>query len=114
MLGVASAGVGWAIEQFSGASCGKAMPVVMITKGMHPDGNTLRPLPDIVQDQLRARLGLAVPVAAIGGPCIAGELAVRRHTGTVIVAVRQAWRSGCARIWRRTITIPGLHRHGGC
>ena len=35
---------------------------------------------------LEKSTGFKVPLAAIGGPCIAGELAVRRHTGTVIVA----------------------------
>lgn len=85
VLGVASAGVPWAIEQLSGA-LRNAVPVVMITKGMHPDGNRLLPLPDIVAEQVKARASLDLPVAAIGGPCIAGELAVRRHTGTVIVS----------------------------
>lgn len=85
VLGVASAGVGWAIEQLA-AALRQPVPVVMITKGMHPAGNTLRPLPDVVQEQLKQRLALDVPVAAIAGPCIAGELAVRRHTGTVVVS----------------------------
>ena len=35
---------------------------------------------------MEKRLGFQVPVAAIAGPCIAGELAVRRQTGTVIVS----------------------------
>ena len=46
----------------------------------------LEVLQDVVQAELEKRLGFRVPVAAIGGPCIAGELAVRRHTGTVIVS----------------------------
>ena len=43
-------------------------------------------LPDVVAASLKQKLGFAVPVAAIAGPCIAGELAVRRPTGTVIVS----------------------------
>lgn len=85
LLGVASAGVGWAVEQLS-AAIKKPTSIIMITKGMHPQADTLHAFPDVVQEQLKARLGFDVPVAAIAGPCIAGELAGRRHTGTVIVS----------------------------
>jgi glycerol-3-phosphate dehydrogenase (NAD(P)+) len=85
LLGVSSAGVGWAIEQLA-ATLTRPIPIVMITKGMQPEANTLTALPDRVARELKARLGFDVPVAAIGGPCIAGELAVRRPTGTVIVS----------------------------
>ncbi len=79
LLGVASAGVAWAIERLR-PSMQRKLPVIMITKGMHPEMDSLTALPDVVARELN------VPVAAIGGPCIAGELAVRRHTGTVIVS----------------------------
>ncbi len=79
LLGVASAGVAWAIAQLRSVMKGK-LPVIMITKGMHPENDTLSALPDVVARDLD------VPVAAIAGPCIAGELAVRRQTGTVIVS----------------------------
>ena len=36
--------------------------------------------------EVQRRTGLSLTIAAIGGPCIAGELAVRRHTGTVITS----------------------------
>jgi glycerol-3-phosphate dehydrogenase (NAD(P)+) len=85
LLGVSSAGVGWAIEQLAGV-LKRPVPVVMITKGMKPEPDTLRALPDVVAEGLKDRLGFDVPVAAIGGPCIAGELAARRPTGTVIVS----------------------------
>jgi glycerol-3-phosphate dehydrogenase (NAD(P)+) len=85
LLGVSSAGVDWAIERLAGV-LKKPLPVVMITKGMKPMPANMGSLPDHVAEQLRARLGFAVPVAAIGGPCIAGELAARRSTGTVIVS----------------------------
>ncbi len=85
VIGVASAGIDWVIDQIC-SSFPHAVPLLMITKGMHSDGSNLRPLPDIMSEQLAARRGFAAPVAAIGGPCIAGELAVRRNTGTVIVS----------------------------
>jgi glycerol-3-phosphate dehydrogenase (NAD(P)+) len=85
LLGVSSAGVQWAIDTLA-ATLTKPMPVVMITKGMKPEVDGLSTLPDLVARALKARLGFDVPVAAIGGPCIAGELAVRRPTGTVIVS----------------------------
>lgn len=85
LLGVSSAGVTWAIEQLS-AAINKPTPIIMITKGMQPQPDALRAFPDVVSDELKNRLGFDVPVAAIAGPCIAGELAGRRHTGTVIVS----------------------------
>jgi glycerol-3-phosphate dehydrogenase (NAD(P)+) len=85
LLGVASAGVEWAIEKLAGALT-RSIPVIMITKGMSPQPATLQAFPDVVQAALQKKLGFTVPVAAIGGPCIAGELAVRRQTGTVIVS----------------------------
>ncbi len=85
LLGVSSAGVDWAIEQLA-ATLKTPIPVIMITKGMKPLADTMQALPDYVAEQLKARLGFSVPVAAIGGPCIAGELAAKRPTGTVIVS----------------------------
>ncbi len=85
VLGVSSAGVGWAIERLAGA-LKKPVPVVMITKGLDGDGRTIRVLPDVVASELQRQLGFAVPVAAIGGPCIAGELAARRQTGVVVTS----------------------------
>jgi glycerol-3-phosphate dehydrogenase (NAD(P)+) len=89
LLGVSSAGVGWAIERLTEA-LKKPTSIVMITKGMKPEASSLRAFPDVVAEELKARLGFDVPVAAIGGPCIAGELAACRHTGTMIVSRDQA------------------------
>ena len=85
LVGVASAGVDWVIEQLA-ITLRRPIPLLFITKGMVAADLTLHAIPDVVQKALRNRLGFHVPVAAIGGPCIAGELAVRRHTGTVIVS----------------------------
>ena len=85
VLGVSSAGVTWAIDRLCEA-LKTPIPVVMITKGMHPEAASLTALPDRVASEVKRRMGMDLPVAAIGGPCIAGELAVRRQTGTVITA----------------------------
>jgi glycerol-3-phosphate dehydrogenase (NAD(P)+) len=82
LLGVASAGVPWAIQKLSSV-LKKPTPILMITKGL---SSSLQALPDVVSDALKSNLGFVNPVAAIAGPCIAGELAVRRPTGTVIVS----------------------------
>lgn len=96
VLGVSSAGVGWAIDRLCEALTAP-VPVVMITKGLFPEPSRLVALPDHVSAEVSRRRGFALPVAAIGGPCIAGELAVRRHTGTVITARDPAFaRSLCA------------------
>lgn len=85
LLGVASAGVMWAVDALVPV-LKSPTPIVMITKGMKPEADGLRAFPDVVAQELKSRLGFEVPVAAIAGPCIAGELAARRHTGTVIVS----------------------------
>jgi glycerol-3-phosphate dehydrogenase (NAD(P)+) len=85
LLGVSSAGVQWAIDRLS-ENLKSAIPIVMITKGMMPETAGMGAFPDVIADGLKARLGFDVPVAAIAGPCIAGELAARRQTGTVIVS----------------------------
>jgi glycerol-3-phosphate dehydrogenase (NAD(P)+) len=82
LLGVASAGINWSIEKLASV-LKKPTPILMITKGMSAQ---LEALPDVVASGLKQKLGFSVPVAAIAGPCIAGELAVRRPTGTVIVS----------------------------
>ena len=82
LLGVASAGVTWAVERLASV-LQKPVPILMITKGMTAQMGTL---PDLVAHSLSHNLNSAVSVAAIAGPCIAGELAVRRPTGTVIVS----------------------------
>lgn len=85
LLGVSSAGVGWAIDKMAQVMK-TPTPVLMITKGMKPEPETLLTFPDVVASALQKNLGFDVQVAAIGGPCIAGELAARRHTGTVVVS----------------------------
>jgi glycerol-3-phosphate dehydrogenase (NAD(P)+) len=88
VLGVSSAGTGWAIDQLA-ENLTKPAPIVLLTKGMYPEANTLTPLPDYVASEVQRRAGIKLEIAGIGGPCIAAELALRRHTGTVIACHAQ-------------------------
>lgn len=83
ILGVSSAGVDWAIDRLA-ETLTRPVPIVMITKGLRTEENTISAFPFIVATALKKRLGFTVPVMAIGGPCIAGELAALRDTLTVI------------------------------
>jgi glycerol-3-phosphate dehydrogenase (NAD(P)+) len=87
LLGVSSAGIGWVIEQLI-EQLSRPIPLVMITKGLFPGQGTIVVLPDYLHGEIQRRCGLDLEVAAIGGPCIAGELAVRRNTGVVITSKR--------------------------
>lgn len=85
ILGVSSAGVGWAIDRLC-ETLKKPVPVMMITKGLMPKDGAILTLPDFVQAEAKRRTGMVLDLAAVGGPCIAGELAVRRQTGVVITS----------------------------
>ncbi len=78
--GVSSPGVHW-IGRALAPHIKSGMKIIAITKGLEAttDG-TLRILPDVLADELSANGSGQVCVAAVGGPCIAGELAGRRNT----------------------------------
>jgi len=78
--GVNSLGVHW-IGRTLGPLLWPGATVIAVTKGLEatPDGNP-RILPDVLRDELPAAIRDRVTLAAIGGPCIAGELAGRRHS----------------------------------
>ena len=77
VIGVSTAGVHWATDLLGRVLPGPR-PVMMLTKGLDTDGRSIRPLTDGVG------AALACPTGGVGGPCIAGELAVRRDTSVVI------------------------------
>ena len=81
VLGVSSAGVDWAAERL-GPVLPPAAPIVMLTKGLRGNGRAIEILPRVLKARLPAQYG--GQVSAIGGPSIAGELAVRRHTSVVL------------------------------
>jgi glycerol-3-phosphate dehydrogenase (NAD(P)+) len=89
IFGLASVAIDWAIEQAVGV-IKRPIPILMITKGLATDGESIEALPIKVARELKKRLGFEVPVMAVGGPCIAGELAARRDTGVVITGVGEA------------------------
>jgi glycerol-3-phosphate dehydrogenase (NAD(P)+) len=89
IFGLASVAIDWAIEQ-AAAVIRRPIPILMITKGLASDGAGIEALPIKVARELKARLGFEVPVMAVGGPCIAGELAARRDTGVVVTGVGDA------------------------
>ncbi len=82
VLGVSSAGVDWALAAL-GPRLEPGRPLLMITKGLVFAGGRLRALPDVVAEGLPERLRGRVPIAAVAGPCIAGELARRVETCVV-------------------------------
>ncbi len=77
VLGVSSAGVDWAAGQLA-SLLPPDVPIVMVTKGLAGEGDTIQILPDYLEDRLSG--GYRGEICAIGGPSIAGELAVRRPT----------------------------------
>lgn len=83
VLGVSSAGVAWAIERLV-ESVAAPLPVLMITKGLAVRGDDIETLPHVVHREVKARSGVDLPVFAVGGPCIAGELAAQRDTRVVV------------------------------
>jgi glycerol-3-phosphate dehydrogenase (NAD(P)+) len=89
ILGVSSAGVGWAIDRIV-ESVKAPLPVVMITKGLMPRDGTIEVLPRFVAREVERRTGIVLPVMAVGGPCIAGELAARRDTSIVVTGPDRA------------------------
>jgi glycerol-3-phosphate dehydrogenase (NAD(P)+) len=91
VLGVSSAGVGWAVEALSRAQA-RGIPVLLLTKGLAVHEGRLAVLTDVVGDGLSRRRTPPPAVGGIGGPCIAAELAARRHTAVVVASPDRALR----------------------
>jgi len=79
-LGVSSAGVRWAGRALA-PLLPAGVPLLMVSKGLVYDGQRFEILPDVLKQELPAQL--AVDAVAVGGPCIAGELARRVETCVV-------------------------------
>jgi len=83
VLGVSSAGISWAVQQL-GPLMKAPTPILMLTKGLQAQDDTLQILPEIVREGLAGYGIRNVPVGAVAGPCIASELAARRDTSVMI------------------------------
>lgn len=78
--GVSSPGVRW-IGRTLAPHLKPGMKIIAVTKGLEASAEGhLRILPDVLADELPPAVRGQVSLAAIGGPCIAGELAGRRQT----------------------------------
>ncbi|HYP74312.1 MAG TPA: hypothetical protein VER12_00065 [Polyangiaceae bacterium] len=79
-LGVSSAGVRWAGRTLA-PWLRAGVPLLMISKGLVYEGERFEILPDVLKRELPSEL--ALDAVAVGGPCIAGELARRVETCVV-------------------------------
>jgi glycerol-3-phosphate dehydrogenase (NAD(P)+) len=89
VLGVSSSGVDWAVGQL-GPLLKTPPPILMLTKGLKAHRDTLQILPEAVREGLFGHGIERVEIGAVGGPCIAGELAARRETSVVIACAHRA------------------------
>ena len=82
-VGVSSAGVRWA-AQMLGPRLRPGVPIIAVTKGLEESSpGVLRILPEVFFDHLPPSVQRSLAPCAIGGPCIAGELARRVPTAVV-------------------------------
>jgi glycerol-3-phosphate dehydrogenase (NAD(P)+) len=111
--GVNSLGVHW-IGRTLGPLLWPGATVIAVTKGLEAQADGLpRILPDVLRDELPPGLRDRVTLAAIGGPCIAGELAGRRQSCVVFTSrdadalprLRAAFATGYYHIWTSTDII---------
>ena len=82
-VGVSSAGVEWAANTLA-PFLNPVVPLIAVTKGLaETSPGTLRVLPNVFRDALPESLRSTIRPGAIGGPCIAGEIARRVPTAVV-------------------------------
>ncbi|MGA4508190.1 NAD(P)H-dependent glycerol-3-phosphate dehydrogenase [Propionibacteriaceae bacterium G1746] len=100
MSGVNSFGVDWVADQFA-TLLKPGTNVISITKGMQADEDgTLHILPEVIKKRVGAELADSCKWAAITGPSIAGELAVRHDTAVVFTSVDQEYVTWLADLFR--------------
>jgi glycerol-3-phosphate dehydrogenase (NAD(P)+) len=87
--GVSSFGVGW-FGEVVGPHLVPGVPVLSVTKGLEDqEDGTLLTLPVALDRRLPSSLRGKVSLNAVGGPCIAHELAARRQTSVVFTGLNQ-------------------------
>ncbi|MBK1696403.1 hypothetical protein [Rhodovibrio salinarum] len=89
-LGVNSAGIEWGADRLCEV-LQRNHPVIMITKGLRAHATGFENFPTLVARKLDAAGLDASRVAAVAGPCIAGELAARRESGVVFTHQDQGY-----------------------
>ncbi|MEZ4866378.1 MAG: glycerol-3-phosphate dehydrogenase [Caldilineaceae bacterium] len=89
VLGVSSLGIDWAAMTL-GPHLAPATPLLFLTKGLEGRNGSLQILPYVLRDELPPLLQGQVKLNAVGGPSIAGELAVRHHTCVMVTGTDQA------------------------
>jgi glycerol-3-phosphate dehydrogenase (NAD(P)+) len=108
--GVNSLGVRW-IAHALGPLLWPGATVIAVTKGLEADAKgSLHILPQLLHDELPEGIRDRVSLNAIGGPCIAGELAGRRHTSVVFTGkdeetlqrLRRVFKTNYYHIWTST------------
>jgi glycerol-3-phosphate dehydrogenase (NAD(P)+) len=104
VLGVSSAGLGWAVEALRSELERAPRPVAMVTKGLELDGDGVHVLTDALARALGQRVPGCAPVA-VCGPCIAGELARRVPT----VGVLTGRQPELVRVFQGWLTTPYYH-----
>lgn len=93
ILGVSSAGIPWAAEQLARvlpARGTRVLPILAVTKGLAVREGRLTILPHLLRELLPVPLRDRVLLSAVGGPCIAAELAARRQTSVVFAGTDAA------------------------
>jgi glycerol-3-phosphate dehydrogenase (NAD(P)+) len=101
VVGVSTPGIGWAADRLAEHLAGDC-PILLLTKGIDAETEGVGMLPDFVARKLSAAGRPHGPVGGIGGPCIAGELAVRRETASVVGFTDRA----LAADWAGRLTTP--------
>ena len=111
--GVSSFGVDWFCEVV-GPHLQEGVPVLAVTKGLvdRPDGS-LEVLPHYTRSRLAESLHSQVSLNAVGGPCIAHELAARRQTAVVFTGqqqevldrLRSLFATGYYHVWTSTDVV---------
>lgn len=111
--GVSSFGVEW-FARTVGEYLQPGVPVIAVTKGLEdqPDG-VLITLPEATRRRLPPAVRGQVSLNAIGGPCIAHELAARRQTAVVfcgedravLAHLRETFATSYYHIWLSTDVI---------
>jgi len=100
VLGVSSAGLGWAAEALAAELERTPRPVAMVTKGLELDDAGVHVHTDAFARARGARAPGCAPVA-VCGPCIAGELA-RRVPTAVVLTGRQPEPVRAFQLWLET------------